>query len=249
MKQTQGLRLWAVLFWLCVWQLGSMALGSELLLVSPLRVLQRLGQLAVTEPFWQSVSCSLMRIAGGFLLAMCAGVVLAALSARFRAVRELLAPAMLTVKTVPVASFIILALIWFSTKTLAVFISFLMVLPVIYTGTLGGICAADRQLLEMAQVFAVPLGRRLRCVYLPQVMPQFRAACTVALGLCWKAGVAAEVIGMPRGSVGERLQQAKVYLNTPDLFAWTLTVVLLSLMFERLFLTLLRALSARLERV
>ena len=131
----------------------------------------------------------------------------------------------------------------------SVFISVLMVLPVIYTGTLGGICAADRQLLEMAQVFAVPLGRRLRCVYLPQVMPQFRAACTVALGLCWKAGVAAEVIGMPRGSVGERLQQAKVYLNTPDLFAWTLTVVLLSLMFERLFLALLRALSARLERV
>ena len=249
MKRKQGLRLWAVLFWLCVWQLGSMALGSEILLVSPLRVLQRLGQLAATALFWRSVGVSLARIAGGFLLAMCAGVMLAALAARFRAVRELLAPAMLTIKTVPVASFIILALIWFSSRTLAVFISFLMVLPVIYTNTLEGIDSADRQLLEMAQVFALPAGRRLRCIYLPQVMPQLRAACTVALGLCWKAGVAAEVIGMPVGSIGERLQQAKVYLNTPDLFAWTLTVVLLSLAFERLFLALLAALTARLERV
>ncbi len=84
---------------------------------------------------------------------MAAGTVLAALSARFRRVEELLAPAMLAVKSIPVASFIILALILFSSRNLAVPISFLIVLPVLYSNVLGGIRAADSQLMEMARVF------------------------------------------------------------------------------------------------
>ena len=128
-------------------------------------------------------------------------------------------------------------------------ISFLMVLPVLYANTLGGIRAADAQLLEMAQVFRIPAARRVRYVYLPQVLPYFRSACQAALGLCWKAGIAAEVIGMPDGSIGERLQQAKVYLNTPDLFAWTLVIVLVSLAFQRVFLWLLDRGARALERM
>ena len=176
-------------------------------------------------------------------------MLLAALSARFRRVEELLAPALLAIKSIPVASFIILALILFSSRNLAVLISFLMVLPVVYANVLEGIRSADRQLLEMGRVFRLPAGRRLRYLYVPQVYPFFEAACGVALGLCWKAGVAAEVIGMPQGSIGERLQQAKIYLDTPDLFAWTLVIVLVSLAFEKLFLRLLKAGARALERM
>ena len=249
MKRPRQIRLWAVLVWLAVWQVASMAVGLDILLVSPLRVLQRLGQLALTASFWSSILFSLLRIGGGFLLAAGCGVILAALAARFGRVRELLAPAMLTIRSVPVASFIILALIWFSSRNLAVLISFLMVLPVIYSNVLEGIAATDRQLLEMAQVFRIPAGRRIRYLYVPQVLPFFHAGCAVALGLCWKAGVAAEVIGMPQGSIGERLQQAKVYLDTPDLLAWTLVVVLISLAFEKVFLALLRGAVRRSERM
>ena len=245
----RAIRLWAVLFWLAVWQLGAMALDQELFLVSPLRVLGRLGELVVTGPFWRAVGMSSLRIMGGFLAATAAGVLLAALSARFRRVEELLAPALLAIKSIPVASFIILALILFSSRNLAVLISFLMVLPVLYANVLEGIRSADRQLLEMGRVFRLPVGRRLRYLYVPQVYPFFEAACGVALGLCWKAGVAAEVIGMPQGSIGERLQQAKIYLDTPDLFAWTLVIVLVSLAFEKLFLRLLKAGARALERM
>ena len=245
----RAIRLWAVLFWLAVWQLGAMALDQELFLVSPLRVLGRLGELVVTGPFWRAVGMSSLLIMGGFLAATAAGVLLAALSARFRRVEELLAPALLAIKSIPVASFIILALILFSSRNLAVLISFLMVLPVVYANVLEGIRSADRQLLEMGRVFRLPVGRRLRYLYVPQVYPFFEAACGVALGLCWKAGVAAEVIGMPQGSIGERLQQAKIYLDTPDLFAWTLVIVLVSLAFEKLFLRLLKAGARALERM
>ena len=243
------IRLWAVVFWLAVWQIASMVIHQDLFLVSPVRVVVRLGQLVTEGFFWSSIANSLLRIGGGFLLAVVSGVVLGALAARFRRVQELLAPLMLAVKSIPVASFIILALMLFSSRHLAVLISFLIVLPVIYTNVLAGIRSADRQLLEIARVFRIPAARRIRYIYLPQVLPYFLSACTVALGLSWKAGVAAEVIGMPEGSIGEQLQQAKIYLNTPDLLAWTVVIVLVSLGFEKLFLALIRRAAKRLERM
>lgn len=248
-KKEKEIRLWAVLFWFAVWQAVSMKLNSDILLVSPVRVMIRLGQLIPTALFWKSVLFTLSRLAAGFCLAALAGCILAAASSVFRSIWELLNPVMLAVRSVPVASFTILALIWFSSENLSVLISFLMVLPVIYTNVLGGIRNTDRQLLEMARVFAIPRLRVVRCIYLPQVFPFFYAGCKVSLGLCWKAGVAAEVIGIPKGSVGERLQQAKVYLDTPDLFAWTIVVVVLSLAFEKLMLFMIRKVMAQVSSV
>lgn len=243
------MKLWAVALWLAVWQLGSMALGQEILLVSPLAVLIRLASLILTGGFWKAILFSLMRIALGFFGAMAAGILLAGLSARFRRIQELAAPVMLAIKAVPVASFVILVLVWVPSRNLSVIISFLMVLPVIYTNVLNGIRETASDLLEMAQVFSLPAVRVIRYIYISQVMPYFRSACMVALGLCWKAGVAAEVIGIPKGSIGEKLYNAKIYLNTPDLFAWTLVIVLVSQGFERVFLALLDVGVRRLERI
>lgn len=244
-KKKKSVRLWAAAFWLLAWQAGSMALGQELLLASPVSALLRLLELAATVPFWRAVGNSAARILGGFLLACCAAVLFSALSARFLRVRELLAPLVAAVKAVPVASFIILVLVWVPPRNLAFFISFLMVFPPIYLNVLEGILQTSRPLLEMARVFRVPFGCQLRSIYLPQVLPYFRAACSLALGLCWKAGVAAEVIGLPGGSIGERLYTAKIYLEIPDLFAWTAAIVAVSVAFEKLFLRLVDVLARK----
>ena len=139
------------------------------------------------------------------------------------------------------ASFIILALVWLDSRRLPVFIAFLMVFPTVYLNLLEGIRQTDGRLLEMARVFHVPPVRQLWGIYLPQVLPYFRSAASLGLGLCWKAGIAAEVIGLPAGSMGERLYTAKIYFQTPDLFAWTAAVVAVSAVFERLFLKLVDA--------
>jgi NitT/TauT family transport system permease protein len=248
-KKPQNIRVWAVLFWLLIWQLGSAALNQEILLVSPLRVVSELSHLVLTSSFWLSILNSLKRIALGFGLALLSGILLAALSARFSWIEELLKPLILTIKSIPVASFIILVLIWFPSRMLSVIISFLMVMPILYTNILAGIRATDRNLKEMAHVFGLSPARVIRYIYIPQAMPFFESACAMALGLCWKAGIAAEVIGMPRGSIGEKLQQAKVYLATLELFAWTLVIVLVSLAFEKTVLLLIRLAARALERV
>ena len=253
MDRKTDLRLWAVLFWLAVWQIAAMALAAvyphgELLLASPVDVLLRLGQLAVTAAFWRTVAWAAIRIFGGFLLATVLAVVLAALAAWKQWFRGLMAPLVAAVKTVPVASFIILALVWLNSRSLSLFISALMVFPPVYLNVLEGICRTDRRLLEMARVFRVPWKRRVRMIYLPAVEPFLLAGCAPSLGMSWKAGVAAEVIGVVAGSLGERLYDAKIYLQTADLLAWTVVIVALSALFERAVLALLRRGFRRLER-
>lgn len=237
-----------VVFWLAVWQIASLAIGQVLFLPSPLQVLQSLSRLVVTGVFWASVGRSLLRIALGFALGFLVGVVLAGLSAAFNFVKLLLRPLLLLVKATPVASFIILALVWVSSRNLSVFVSFLMVLPAMYNATLAGIGQTDKNLLEMAKVFKVGTLRRLRAIYLPALLPSLLSGCELALGLCWKSGIAAEVIGLPPGTIGERLYQAKLYLATPEVFAWTAVIILLSWGFGRLVLALLRTGAHRLER-
>ncbi len=236
----------AILFWVAVWQLAAMALDQKILLASPVTTLETLVRLLPTGAFWLRVGFSAARILLGFFAALAAGVLLAAASAAFGLVRALVQPLMQLIKAIPVASFIILALLWVRSANLAALISFLMVLPVVYTAVLQGILAADRQLLEMAKVFRLPFGKALRAVWVPQVWPYFLQSCAVAMGLAWKSGIAAEVIGLPAGSIGEALYQAKLYLETGELFAWTAVIVLVSAGFEALFLRALKAAGRKL---
>ena len=240
MKKTTHapIRLWAVLLWLLLWQGASMRLNLPILLPSPMEALQNLAAMALTADFYQAIAWSTVRIFGGFFAACAVASVLAVPAFCFRPVREFLAPLAACIKTIPVASFIILALVWLRSSQLSFFISFLMVFPPVYLGVLTGIGQADKKLLEMAQVYHVPFLRQLRCLYLPAIAPHFRSAVSLGLGLCWKAGIAAEVIGLPDGSMGERLYMAKVYFMTPELFAWTAVIVTVSVLFEKFFLRL-----------
>ena len=218
----------ASVFWLGVWQAAAAAIGQEVFLVSPVQAIGTLVELLPQAEFWQRIGFSAGRILLGFGLGALSSAVLAVAAEKWEWVDALLAPVMQLVKATPVASFIILALVWVSGSSLSVLISFLMVLPVLYSAVRTGIGSADRQLLEMAQVFRLPLGRRLRAVWLPAVLPAFRQGCSVALGICWKSGVAAEVIGLPDGSIGDALYRAKITLSTGELFAWTFVIILLS---------------------
>lgn len=248
-KKTVLFKSAAVLFALCVWQIAALAVGKEMLLASPVQVIRRLGELIFEAGFAKTALFSFLRISAGFLLAFAAGIVLAAAAGRFNWISYLLWPFMVTVKSVPVASFIILCLIWLTYGQLTVFISFLIAFPVIYTNVLQGIRSTDPKLKEVAQLYRIPWRRRLLYMYVPGVKPYLLSACGIGVGMAWKAGVAAEVIGIVNGSIGEKLYNAKIYFQNADLLAWTVVIVLLSVISEKVFALLLRTVFGRLERL
>ena len=231
--------LLTLLFWAAVWLLLARIVGQELLLPAPGAVLKRLAALAGTADFWVITATSIGRVLLGIVSATALGLLLAVLTAASRAARVLLSPLMTVVKSTPVASFVILALIWLQRDILPVFIAGLMVLPVVWANVSAGIQETDAQLLEVARVYRMPRGRVLRRVYVPSVLPHFRAALRSALGFGWKACIAAEVLTVPQRSIGRMIFESKLYLQTTDLFAWTLAVILLSLVIERLMLRLI----------
>lgn len=242
-------KILCIAFWILVWEALALCVNSELIICTPVVALKRLFTLLPSKKFLSAIAFSSVRILGGFFSALIIGTVFAALSARFQLLEALLHPITSVIKATPVASFIILAIIWFGSRNLSLFISFLMVFPVIYLNLLEGIKSTDKQLLEMAKILRFGRLKTLIYVYFPQVMPFLTSACSVALGLCWKSGVAAEVIGISTGSIGEMLYRAKLYFETGDLLAWTAVIILISTVFEKLFMLILRLIQKRIEGV
>lgn len=229
-------RILIVFFWIAVWQTASLTVHNDILLAGPADVVRSFWVLLPAADFWQAVGCSFGKIIFGFITAFLSGILVGSLAFRFCFLDELLAPVISLVKSIPVASFVILALIWVGSSNLSVFISFLVVFPMIYVNTVSGLQSADKALLEMADIFSVRLFQRIRFIYLPALMPYLVSSCKVALGMSWKSGIAAEVIGVPSHTIGESLYMSKIYLATADLFTWTIVIILVSALFEKLFL-------------
>ena len=223
-------------FWLLVWKIVSALVDSGIIMVSPRAAFGRLFGLAQTAPFWQAIGATMWRILYGFGLALMVGAAMAALSAKFKFFYMLVLPAVNVMNAVPFASFIVLALFAMGTANLSVFVPFVMVLPIIFHNTYKGIISTDPQLLDMARVFRVPYWKKAVHIYLKTVAPYLLSAAQVGIGFAWKSGIAAELIGQVRGTIGGHLHVARIHLETADLFAWTIAIVLLSYAMERLFL-------------
>lgn len=235
-------------FWLGAWQLCAFLVdrhvqgrGNELLLPHPAAVLAALVRLAGTSAFWGTVAATLGRILAGMVLGTALGGLLAALTFLSPWADRLLSPAIRVIRATPVVSFILLILLWMGRDRVPVVISALMVLPVVWGNLSRGLGETDPQLLELARAYRFSPFKTVKLIYLPSLRPYFLSAVTTSMGLAWKSGVAAEVLCLPRPSIGTQIYNAKLYLEVPDLFAWTVVVVALSLALEKLLRALLRS--------
>ena len=216
-------------FWLLAWALAARWVGLDLLLPGPLAVGSRLAALAGTSGFWLSVGATLGRVFLGL-----AWGALAVLTCASPWADRLLSPAVRVVRATPVVSFILLVYLWVPRGAIPWVIAGLMVLPVVWGAVSAGLDGLDEKLLELARAYRFSRGKTLALICLPALRPHFAAGLSTAFGLAWKSGVAAEVLCPPAQAIGSRIQQAKAALETPDLFAWTLTIVALSLALEKL---------------
>ena len=238
------------LFWLLLWQGAVWYLlwaeeleSTALFLPSPLLVGRTLLELMGTQVFWQTALASLGRIFGGLLAGVCLGTLLAVCTSAWGWAELLLAPAVRVIRATPVASFILLIILWAPTGRVPAIVAALMVLPVVWGSVSRGIAQTNPLLLEMGRAYRFGRWRTVRLIYGPSVLPYFASGCHTAMGLAWKAGVAAEVLCVPKLAIGTQVYFSKIYLETPSLFAWTIVVVALSFLLERVMGGLLRRLE------
>lgn len=223
-----------LLFWLGIWTAASLKVNQELLIPAPWVVVRHLIDIMRGPDFFRVIGTSLLRILGGFLAGCLVGVMLAVLCSISVVLNALLYPAVRIIRSIPVTSFIILVMLWIPYTYVPVFISALLVTPVVFGNVTAGIQETDKSLLEVAKVYHFTRFKTLRYLFIPSVLPYFYSGALTALGLAWKAGIAAEVLALPKKAIGANMYYSKLYLETADLFAWTLVVVLFSFCFEKL---------------
>lgn len=240
-----GKKFLVAFLFMAAWAVLARGVDRELLLPTPWAVLRTLGELAGQGEFWQSIALSLWRVLLGYLGGVIVAVLLAVLCAVSSTMKEVIFPALRVIRSTPVASFILLALVWLPSPQVPVLTAALMVIPVVFGPLLQAIEDVDVELLEMMHFFRIKKRTVIRKLYIPSVAPQFGAACVTAEGLAWKASIAAEVLATPALSIGKGIYETKLYLETPELFAWTLTVILLSVGFEELVKRIFAATAGR----
>ena len=229
-----------VAFWLAAWLLVAALVAQPLILPGPGAVVVALLRLVCDGGTWAILVGSGARILGGLVLAAVCGGVLAGVSSRSRAFARLVAPALSFVKATPVACVVVLLLIWLGSARVSIAAVFLMALPGVYFSLVEGLSQVDKPLEQMFRLHGVR-GWRLFCAHTwREVLPFVLSCAKAVIGMSWKAGVAAELIGMAVGTVGERIYQAKLLIETADLLAWTVLVVVASWTCERVLVRLLR---------
>lgn len=226
--------------WLILWEILSLLVGNNVLLCGPLDTFVRLSKDIVTPAFWGSLFESLSRILTGFLIGVLTGTILGIISYRFKFFEEFLVWPMSFLKAAPVASFVVLFLIWWHSDVLSVAICICVVTPQIYVSLLEGLKNTDVKLLDMAKVHGIKPIDKFFYIYRPALMPYLLASMNISIALAIKSGVAAEVIGTPDNTIGESLYLNKITLDTAGVLSWTVVIILVSVLAEKLIMLLLQ---------
>jgi NitT/TauT family transport system permease protein len=226
----------SIAFWIIIWYLVATIVNRKLLLKIPLPTDTFIAFIenCTNAQFWLAVATTLEHIVIGFLSAVIIGLIGGIIAGHSRVFEIFSSPLLHMVRAVPVAAFIIVAWLWIPSKILPSFISFLMVLPIIWSHVDAGLSCVDEKIVEMAKVYGLSKLDIIKKIKLPLIAPQIRTGCITGLGIAWKAGVAAEVITSPTGSMGALLSHAKTSINYEQVFAVTLMVVILSIILENL---------------
>ena len=233
-----------IAFWLVIWEIADKIVNNRIVLAGPIHIVESLINQMMNSDFWIITISSFTRITIGFALSFIVGIFLAIVCYRYKLIHDFLEPVMTTIKTIPMASFVIMLLIWVGNQALTIWLSFLIVLPLIYTNVITGLNEVDKEMLQMSEKFKLTPWKKYLYIYRPAVMPFLLSATKTALGLSWKSGIMAEVMATPKPSIGREMFAAKTYLQTGNLLAWTIVVIVLSIVFEKIFMVFLEKMNS-----
>lgn len=225
-------KIYIILFWIVIWEVLSLIINQEIYLPSPFSTFNAIIDLLKKSDTYITIIYSTYRTLLGFFISCFFGIVTGYLCGTNQFFYDLFTPFIGIIRTVPVMSIIIIAIMWFKDTNVPIFVAFLMCFPIIWTNTVSGIKSTDQKLLQMCKIYNIKKIRVITSVYFYSVLPYVKAAMISALGIGWKVTSAAEVLSLPKYSIGRYLYDSKIYLEIPYLFAWTVIIIALSYFFE-----------------
>ncbi|MGD9568386.1 MAG: ABC transporter permease [Sedimentibacter sp.] len=225
-------KIYIILFWIAMWEVLSLIINQEIYLPSPFSTFNALVDLLKSRDTYITIAYSTYRTLAGFIISCILGIIIGYSCGTNQFFYDLFNPLIGTIRTVPVMSIIIIAIMWFKDTNVPIFVAFLMCFPIIWMNTVSGIKSTDQNLLQMCKIYNIKKTRIITSVYFYSALPYIKAAMVSALGIGWKVTSAAEVLSLPKYSIGSYLYDSKVYLEIPDLFAWTAILISLSYIFE-----------------
>ncbi|PKM73157.1 MAG: ABC transporter permease [Firmicutes bacterium HGW-Firmicutes-16] len=228
-------RVLVILFWLAVWEIAYLLIDRDIYFPSPVSVVMTFFRILAEKNTWIIVGLSTYRTLFAIVASAVLGVVIGIVCGLRRTMYDFVNPLMVILKSTPVVSVIIISIIWFRSTDVPIFSGFLMCFPIVFTGTVAGVRSADPKLIEMCRFYGVGRVEMLKSLYFPSAKPYINASVISIVGICWKAVAAAEVLSMPRLSIGANLYFAKTSLDPALLFAWTAIIILLSFVFETIY--------------
>ncbi len=232
---TWSRRVLVILFWLAVWEIAYLLIDRDIYFPSPVSVVMTFFRLLTEKNTWIIVGLSTYRTLFAIIASAVLGVVFGMACGLNRTMYDFVNPLMVVLKSTPVVSVIILSIIWFRSTDVPIFSGFLMCFPIVFTGTVAGVRGTDPKLVEMCSFYKVGHWDMLKKLYFPAAKSHINASVISEIGICWKAVAAAEVLSMPRLSIGANLYFAKTSLDPALLFAWTVIIILLSFVFETIY--------------
>ena len=233
-------KLASVALLLAVWQISAIAVDHPFLLPDIPDTLLALSDLIVQKTFYTALLYTFIRVLLGLTIGILFGTALAIAAYKFKFIEALTSPIVSVIKATPIASIIIILYVIMSGNALAVFIGILMVFPIVWQNLKDGFDAVPHDLSEICLSYEIPFSKRLRILYLPTLMKYFIPAAITSAGLAWKATVSAEIIAYTTNSIGQYINDAKSGYDSPTVFAWTVVIIIFSILFEALTKSLLR---------
>ncbi|MFB0921355.1 MAG: ABC transporter permease subunit [Oscillospiraceae bacterium] len=228
-------RVLVILLWLAIWEGAYLLIGRDIYFPSPVSVVTTFFRLLTEQKTWVVIGWSLYRTLFAIVASAVLGVIFGMACGLNRAMYNFVNPLMVILKSTPVVSVIIISIIWFRSTDVPIFSGFLMCFPIVFSGTVAGVRGTDPKLVEMCCFYKVGSWDMLKKLYFPAAKPYINASVISEIGICWKAVAAAEVLSMPRLSIGANLYFAKTSLDPALLFAWTAIIILLSFVFETIY--------------
>ncbi|HBH12779.1 MAG: putative ABC transporter, permease component [Clostridiales bacterium 38_11] len=225
-------RLIGITIILVFWQVLFMFISKDIYLPSPLNVIRSFVQITTDKDFFSILSTTTLRVLLSFAISTFIGVLTGLVCGLNKTIYEIFEPMIVLIRSTPVISIIIIALIWFRSDYAPIFTGFLMCFPVIWSNVVQGIKSTDQHLIEMSKIYKVMPVQIIRTIYIPSAKPFIAAGLTTSLGLAWKVIAAAEVLSLPKYGIGSKLHDSKIYLESDKLLAWTLLIIIISYLFE-----------------